>query len=138
MATIDLKIGGTSAPLPFNVRNADGHIVRRVDTTKTTITSSDTVEIISIPAYCQVIAAFVKVITAEGSAMTVDIGDADSASYYFNDLSVNSTAGTMTASSANAKLYSATGTVKVVTSGDPSKAVFDVILVVRDLNQAGA
>lgn len=138
MATINLKIGGTSAPLPFNVRNADGHIVRRIDTTKTTITSSDTVEIISVPAYCQVIAAFVKVIKAEGSTMTVDIGDADSGSYYFDDLSINSTAGTMTASSANAKLYSATGTIKVVTSGNPSKAVFDVILVVRDLNQAGA
>jgi hypothetical protein len=69
--------------------------------------TGDTIKVFAIPAGTLVLNQVMHVVTPEGAAATLSVGDSGSATRYHSAVSINSTAGTMTASATTAKLYSA-------------------------------
>lgn len=147
MATIDLRVGGTTA-LPASESIRSKLLVQRIRFAETTVTSSDVVSLFNIPAGCLVQGVYLTTVTAQGGAMTVNVGDAGSAVRYLASADINATAGTMVAGDAStgstagastlSYLYAAAGVIQLVTSGTPTIAVIDVKVLVLDLTETGA
>jgi hypothetical protein len=55
------------------------------------LTTADIAQLFDIPAYALIQAVMINVLTTEGAACTIDVGDSGSASRYANDLDVNAT-----------------------------------------------
>lgn len=69
--------------------------------------AADTVKVMGIPKGTLIQNLVTTVVTPEGAAATMSVGDSGSATRYHTTLSINSAAGTQTASAAVAQLYSA-------------------------------
>lgn len=59
------------------------------------LTTADIMQMIVVPANSLILSVFINVLTAEGAACTIDVGDGGSASRYANDLDVNATGATV-------------------------------------------
>jgi len=55
------------------------------------LTTADIAQMFTIPAKALIQTVMINVLTAEGAACTIDVGDSGSASRYANDLDVNAT-----------------------------------------------
>ena len=101
MATYDLrsKIAG-QYPYDTSVVRGGSPVVKMskiIDAEAATVvkgsalTTADIAQLFDIPAYALIQAVLINVLTAEGAACTIDVGDSGSASRYANDLNVNAT-----------------------------------------------
>jgi hypothetical protein len=61
------------------------------------LAATDTLEIIPVPAGAVVLAAGAQVLTVEGAAATVDLGDAGSATRYLSNFDLNATSNSASA-----------------------------------------
>jgi hypothetical protein len=94
-ATTDLTVGGYGLPVKGS---GQAYLLKapRLDLSATAVASNDTVNLISIPAGCKVLAVQYEVVTAATNDVTFDVGDADNASGYFSNVSATNEAGLVT------------------------------------------
>jgi hypothetical protein len=95
------------------------------------MTSTETVKVATIPAKTLVLDVVYQVKTAEGAALTIDIGDGGSATRYGNDVNCNTTTHSHTALAAP-YYYSAEGELDILcnTAGaDAAVVVFKMVCI---------
>lgn len=129
MATYDYAIGSgvgmpNKAPYCITVqRLLDFAVIAaaRSAASLTALAQSDVIQALHVPADVYVLAVGVKVITAEGEAATIDVGDGTDTDGYLNDLDCNATGHTLslitTAFSVavgGGKIYTAADTIDIL------------------------
>lgn len=109
-------------------------VSQTIDALLKNVTSGDDVTIINIPAKALVTNVWYELITAEGGALTADIGDDGSATRWFSNADLNAAAGTMAASSTSPYIYTAANTIDVHFDGaaDACKLVVHVAYLPSD------
>lgn len=126
------------------------YLVRnRLDFSKTPVANADVVQALSIPANTVVLKAFCNIVTAEGGALTAELGDGADANGWDVQVDLNAAAGTITAPSmalnegapntytdayAPGKLYDAADTIDLTMGGAADAAIVDVYALCVDLN----
>jgi hypothetical protein len=107
-----------------------------LDFSELTPGNGDTLQVLDIPAGCRVKEVRSWLQVAEGATLTIDVGDADNAAGYFDNLDLNTTALTRDSSTKNAaafatgKTYLAAGILSVLVnqaSGNVAKVRLEVI-----------
>jgi len=101
-------------------------IVRYFDCVANPLTSADTYKVLTIGAGVMITGIYVNVVTAEGAADTVDIGDSAGATTFHNDLSLNSAV--VTALTTQTKYYSAANYVVILANAGIAAAKFYLIV----------
>jgi hypothetical protein len=110
---------------------------QRVDFNVTPTAASDTIQVIKIPAGTYLVNVFVKVITAEGIALTAEVGDGADPNGWDASTDLNAAVGTVTqgisgtdAYALTGKIYTANDTIDLVMSAAiGNDAIVDVIAV---------
>jgi hypothetical protein len=137
MATITTWTDKQGYANPFDGAFSPFIAKQRIDCSQVNVPVSDTVQAIKVPAGTYIVNVFVKVITAEGIALTATVGDGAGVNSWDNSADLNAVAGTVTqgvsgtdAYALTGKLYTADDTIDMVHSAAiADAAVYDVIAV---------
>lgn len=106
-------------------------VAARAEAGVTALAAADVLQVIPVPANTLVVNVGVQVTTVEGEAATIDVGDGDTPSGYFNDLDYNALSHTV----ATGKFYSTADTIDVLfNTATPTLAVFRVWALMLDCN----
>lgn len=147
MGTIATMLGSNKKP--WEGSNKVYLMRQRLNFSETPCASGDVVQALSIPANTFVQKAFCNIVTAEGGALTAELGDGADANGWDVQVDLNAAAGTITAPSmalsegtpntytdayAPGKLYDAADTIDLVLGGAADAAVVDVYAICVDLN----
>jgi hypothetical protein len=136
MATYDLSKGGDSG-FPAHLKGGSYRLAAEVDFEKTPYASGDVLQLIKLPAQCQVLEVAANVTVPEGAALTATVGDGTDPDGNILSVNLNSVAVTVNNGAYTMpKLYSAADTVDMVLGGDADKAKVTLVVVVRDLSPA--
>lgn len=88
MSTVNLSAGSVKTP----ANQTRMYVLERtLDFGATPYNAADVLQVFAIPAETLVLGVYYKVLTAEGAAGTVDIGDDGSANRFGNNVNLNST-----------------------------------------------
>lgn len=104
-----------------------GSVSRYFDCTVNNMTSGEIYQIFKVDAGVTPINFIVNVATAEGAAVTLDIGDGGVATRYETDANLNSTGTTLTMDAGT--VYTAADTIDVIASATMDAAKFTVTMV---------
>lgn len=128
MATVFDKRVGSGAP-EVDGLNRKGTARVRINTALTNIASGDSWKVWTIPANFAVNAVDIQIVTPEGAADTVDVGDSAGASQFHNDASVNGAAASfVTGALSTRKCYGAADYIAVLANAALATAVFDLLI----------
>lgn len=108
------------------------HGENRIDCTKHTITTGDVIELIKVPAQCVITDVRIHLITVEGGAASMTIGDGDSAAAWDASVDLDATNGDWMKSApttdayGNGHGYVTADTIDGTLVGTCDTAVFDI------------
>lgn len=118
-----------------------------IDCSVNNCSSSDVVQALAIPANTLVLRVCVQCVTAEGSTLTVGVGDGNNATGYLSSVNCNSTSTNSISSLAlttgtpntvtgytGGEYYTASDTIDLTFNNAASNAVIRVMAIVADLN----
>lgn len=136
MAIIDQRVGGI-LELPSNKSHRHYVIQRTLDFSKVTIANGDVVQLLTIPPNTIVTDVTANVPTAEGAALTGDIGDTSDPNGWVAVLDLNAVAHTLGAGAlAPKKLYAIADVISLTMTLAPTNnlAVVTVSVVCQDVS----
>lgn len=138
MATYDETIGGSSEHAAVDSHNVPYRISRVLNCGEANggngLSSADVAELIKVPAGSMTLAVHSKVLDAEGSTLTYDVGDGDSVNRYHDGIDGNSES--TDANDSTNQYYASDDTIDVVVNNDASNARIQVDVVLVDVDSA--
>ena len=138
MATYDETIGGGSQHAAVDSHNVIYRVSRVLDCAKANggsgLSSADVAKLVNVPAGSRVLNVHTTVLEAEGSTLTYDVGDGDSATRYHSNLDGNSTS--TDANDATDNYYASDDTIDVTVDNAASTARIQVDVVMMDVESA--
>lgn len=129
MADVNLYTGGTAG---FSANSLNRVHVEEfeLDTAEQNLSTSDTYDIIYLPAGSMVLAVVATVVTAEGATATMGVGDSASATQFLTARDCNAVSSTASAAS-TWKYYAAANAIRVTPNHamDAAKIRFEAVIV---------
>lgn len=129
MADVNIYEGGT-AGFPANALNRINVVEFELDTAVQNLSTSDTYDIVYLPAGTMVLAVVATVVTAEGATATMGVGDSASATQFLTARDCNAVSSTASAAS-TWKYYATADAIRVTPNHamDAAKIRFKVVMV---------
>ena len=115
------------------------YIENYLDFSAVNVTAADVVEALKIDANCLVENVRINVLTAEGGAGNIDVGDGATVDGWDVDVDINAVALTKgDGDSADGKIYTAADTIDVIPSIDLDTAIVHISALVTPLERLAA